>query len=313
MNILKNLKVKIKITNLFFISMSNLLPQLNRLASIWWLRIILWILLLPILTSPIFFITDIILISLYIFFVLFFSSLFIELLRPGGSLITLGFHIDKNSLKYILFIFLFSLTPFLFILLLIFLNSGKIFFSHIENVNYFINISILLFVFASAEELIFRGVIFQALIEKYNPYLITIIFSLVFSLSHILNEHINLIALTNIFLGGVLLSLLYIKTKSLLVAIAFHFLWNWFQAVLLSLPVSGNYYDIGIIRWELTPNSIFQLFLGNKFGIEEGLITTLVMIIGSLLIMKFFEPSPFIMSKIFKRMYNESKLLLDSK
>ena len=75
------------------------------------------------------------------------------------------------------------------------------------------------------EEILFRGYPFQRLIDGTNPIIATLIFSLVFSLAHLQNPNVNLIALLNIFLAGVWLSTSYIKTRSLWLPISLHFSW----------------------------------------------------------------------------------------
>jgi membrane protease YdiL (CAAX protease family) len=126
---------------------------------------------------------------------------------------------------------------------------------------------------AAAEEALFRGYPFQVLVRAIGTWPATLIASAGFAFSHRFNPAVSSIALANIFLAGVLLSLAYLRTRSLWFATAVHLGWNWTMASALDLPVSGlkifdtPYYDGELQRpYWLT---------GGVFGPEGGLIATL--------------------------------------
>ncbi|CUS88731.1 hypothetical protein JGI14_103321 [Candidatus Kryptonium thompsonii] len=133
------------------------------------------------------------------------------------------------------------------------------------------------------EEILFRGYPFQRLIDGTNPIIATLIFSLVFSLAHLQNPNVNLIALLNIFLAGVWLSTSYIKTRSLWLPISLHFSWNFFQGYFYSLPVSGSSLIEPIFNAKITSENIIS---GGKFGPEGSLITSLVLVASTIFITK---------------------------
>ncbi len=282
------------------------LIHLYRVTSIWWLRIVLWLVLFIFGVLPGFLITTPILITLYILFILFLSSIIIESIRAGGSIITFGFYVNKKTIYDSAILILITISAFSLYFAINFILGAEVIGFEKINCNYFINISMLIFIYAASEELIFRGIIFQALIEKFNPIIVSIFISFIFSISHYFNPNFSIIAFFNIFLGGMLLSILYLQTFSLIHPIIFHFLWNWLQAVLLSSPISGNDYNIGILIYKRNENWISQLLLGNQFGIEEGLISAVVIIMITFIVVKYFEPNPYIASKIFFRKYNEA-------
>jgi uncharacterized protein len=93
---------------------------------------------------------------------------------------------------------------------------------------------------AAAEEALFRGYPFQKLVEGFGAPAATIAASLVFAIAHARNPAVNGFALFNIFLAGVVLSLAYLRTKSLWFATGVHLGWNWAMAGLLDLPVSHD-------------------------------------------------------------------------
>src|SRR5690606_19908912 len=92
---------------------------------------------------------------------------------------------------------------------------------------------------AAAEEALFRGYPFQVLVEALGPAVATVALSAAFAVAHAGNPGANAFALVNIFLAGVLLSVAYLRTRSLWFATAVHLGWNWTMGSLLDLPVSG--------------------------------------------------------------------------
>lgn len=128
---------------------------------------------------------------------------------------------------------------------------------------------------ALAEELIFRGYPFQVLVQAAGGTAATLAASTVFAVAHAANPNVDAFALVNIFLAGVLLSVAYLRTRSLWFATAIHLGWNGAMAAALDLPVSGlELYDtpfyepvIAGPRW----------FTGGVFGPEAGLVGTIAL------------------------------------
>ena len=144
--------------------------------------------------------------------------------------------------------------------------------------------SILLFALvAFAEEILFRGYPFQRLIDATNPAIATVIFSSLFASAHILNPNVNLIALANIFLAGIWLSSAYIKTNSLWLPISLHFSWNFFQGYFYSLPVSGSTLIEPIFDVRINSENLLS---GGDFGPEGSILTSFILIIGTIFILK---------------------------
>jgi membrane protease YdiL (CAAX protease family) len=92
---------------------------------------------------------------------------------------------------------------------------------------------------AAAEEAVFRGYPFQVLVQGIGAVPATLLASLAFAAAHGANPNVDLFALVNIFLAGILLSVAYLRTRSLWFATAVHLGWNWSMASLFDLPVSG--------------------------------------------------------------------------
>jgi uncharacterized protein len=134
------------------------------------------------------------------------------------------------------------------------------------------------------EELLFRGYIFQTLVEGTNRIIAIAIFSVFFGLGHLANPHISVFSVFNIILAGIFLSLAYLRTRTLWLCTALHVGWNFFQGSVYSLPVSGLIKsDISISRVALTGP---EWLTGGAFGPEGGGAATIVLIIGSIVVWK---------------------------
>jgi len=145
--------------------------------------------------------------------------------------------------------------------------------------------SMTIFIIAGfGEELFFRGYPFQTLVESIKAPAAVIIMSVAFSIAHGMNPNITVLGLFNIFLAGIWLSVAYLKTRTLWFPVGLHVSWNFFQGTIFSYPVSGQ---------EFQDQSLFissvsgpTLLTGGDFGPEGSVITTVVLIIGTLYIYK---------------------------
>lgn len=142
---------------------------------------------------------------------------------------------------------------------------------------------LLFFVAALMEELILRGYIFQAFIEGSRVWIALILLSSIFSLAHLDNPDSTIPSSLNIFLAGVLLSICYLKTRSLWLPTGLHLGWNWMQASFWGMGVSGYH-----VKWSLftaEPQGADWISGGN-FGAEASIFATIVISVGTYLIWK---------------------------
>lgn len=125
---------------------------------------------------------------------------------------------------------------------------------------------------AAAEEALFRGYPFQVLVEGIGAVAATVLLSAAFALAHLGNEGVGAFALVNIFLAGVLLSVAYLRTRSLWFATAVHLGWNWVMASVLDLPVSGlHVFDTPLYEPVIRGP---DWATGGAFGPEAGIAAT---------------------------------------
>lgn len=137
---------------------------------------------------------------------------------------------------------------------------------------------------AAAEELLFRGYAFQALVEWIGVWPAVLLTSGVFSWMHGANPGVDILALVNIFLAGIMLAIAYLKTRSLWFATALHVGWNWTMASLVDFPVSGlTWFDTPLYdAVEVGPD----WWTGGGFGPEAGLAGTAALLGGTLWLMR---------------------------
>lgn len=122
------------------------------------------------------------------------------------------------------------------------------------------------------EELLFRGYAFQRL-WRWKPWVAIWIGSIVFAALHAGNASVTPLALYNIFLGGLLLSLAYGRYQRLWFPIGIHFGWNFMSGPILGYEVSGYAPGETLLR---TITSGPAILTGGAFGIEGSIIMTAV-------------------------------------
>ncbi|NDV83717.1 CPBP family intramembrane metalloprotease [Bacteroides sp. 51] len=142
------------------------------------------------------------------------------------------------------------------------------------------------FVAASMEEVMVRGYIQGRLMTKMNKFLAMCIASLIFSVLHIANDNITFFALVNLFLAGLLLGASYMYTRNLWFPIFLHTAWNWIQGPILGYEVSGTKMFPSVINLHLPEENIIN---GGRFGFEGSIICTVLMIIGTALIIMWYR------------------------
>ncbi len=144
---------------------------------------------------------------------------------------------------------------------------------------------------AAWEEVLFRGYPFQALVEGIGAWPATVAASALFSLLHAANPNANTLGLVNIFLASILLSVAYLQTRSLWFVSALHLGWNWTMATLFDFPVSGLVFNTPLYSAQETGA---DWWTGGAFGPEAGVAGTLVILAGTLWLMrgKAFRESP---------------------
>jgi uncharacterized protein len=141
------------------------------------------------------------------------------------------------------------------------------------------------------EEMLFRGYLFQRLVEGMGSWPAMILLALFFGLAHWGNPGmqgaIKMWATLNIALAAILLGLCYLRTRSLALPIGTHLGWNWAQGHLLGFGVSGT-------QTEHWVQPIFHgkpdWLSGGKFGLEASVLGTAVTV-GAIVTLSLWKGS----------------------
>lgn len=124
---------------------------------------------------------------------------------------------------------------------------------------------------AVTEELLFRGFLFQRLIEGLGASFAQLLVAALFTLTHseALPAHgaVRYLALMNIFLASILFGLAYLRTRSLAMPLGLHFAANALQGPILGFGVSGSDQPgLFVPRFHDAPEWV----TGGMFGLEAS-------------------------------------------
>lgn len=133
------------------------------------------------------------------------------------------------------------------------------------------------------EELMCRSILMNyfAAVNGVKSAIITN--SLIFAILHLGNDGFGIFPFVNIFLMGVIFSLLFYLSDDIFLPAAVHTFWNFAQANIYGINVSGiTQSNISLIKTQLTGNPFLT---GGAFGVEGGFITFWIeaIIVGVLL------------------------------
>lgn len=247
------------------------------------------------------------------FIIAFAASATTESLRAKGRWRAFGLRVDKWAVRDKIFGFAVATGSTALFLLAGLALGGDYFLvgdsEALQSGAYFAKMTIIYLFAAAFEEIIFRGVVFQALIDRFNPYVVSVAASAVFSLLHAENASYGSMAFVNTFLVGIFLSLVVVKTRSLWAAISYHFFWNFLQDAFFSAHVSGIPPRIGIFALDFSGVDAELTFLfGGVYGFEEGALTTIALLASIFLAAKYLEISPYTASRLYKIKFAESEI-----
>jgi uncharacterized protein len=144
---------------------------------------------------------------------------------------------------------------------------------------------------AIAEELLFRGFMFQRLIQTFGKWPAQLIVAALFLLTHINNPGmigiVKTLAAINIFMASIMFGIAYIKTQSLAMPLGLHFMANYMQGTVLGFGISGG--EAPSLLKPLFDHAPLWLS-GGEFGIEAS-IFGLCFVILITIALYFWYPS----------------------
>lgn len=120
------------------------------------------------------------------------------------------------------------------------------------------------------EEMLFRGVLFRISEEVFGSWVALAVSSLAFGLIHLSNPGATLQGVLFIATeAGVLLAAAYMLTGRLWLSMGFHMAWNFTQAAIFPVHVSGSGTAQGLVKAAIAGP---DLLTGGVFGMESSLV-----------------------------------------
>lgn len=145
----------------------------------------------------------------------------------------------------------------------------------------------------TTQEVLVRSYMFQELWAKYGAWAATILTTIIFVALHakpISEGTLGAITGVNILLASLLLSLAYVRTGALWLAIGIHLGWNGLQGPVLGINVTGQ--DLGFGHWSLFSFPGDAMVTGGPMGVEGGLAGLIGPALGIAIVALAFKQQP---------------------
>lgn len=134
-----------------------------------------------------------------------------------------------------------------------------------------------------SEEVLCRGYLLVSIARRKKQVWVAIIMnSVVFAAMHLLNSGISVLAFINLALFGIFASVYFVKRGNIWGIAAVHSIWNFAQGNVFGILVSGG--DYGPKLLESSINENMTLINGGAFGLEGGIVVTVVLVLGTVLL-----------------------------
>ena len=140
---------------------------------------------------------------------------------------------------------------------------------------------------AAFEEILFRGYILQTFARAGLAWLAILLTASFFGIVHMGNPNAGVISTLNTFLAGIWFGLAYMKTRDLWFVWGLHLMWNWMQASVFGIEVSGITSIANaplLVELDHGPSWL----TGEAYGVEGGIVCTIA-IAASILAIQFYQ------------------------
>lgn len=136
----------------------------------------------------------------------------------------------------------------------------------------------------ASEELLCRGYFMYSVARRHPMWVAVVSSSVLFALLHMPNNGVSINAVLNLFLFGVFMALLTLRTGSIWCASGFHSAWNFFQGNFYGINVSGMAMHGSLLSF--IPNPSKPYLNGGDFGMEGGFLCTALLIVGIFILLR---------------------------
>lgn len=213
--------------------------------------------------------------------------------QPSGSVMTTGILPTRQTVPMIIRGALWS-TAMLFGIATIVFAAGGSFTVGTFRFDFLTALGVI--IAAIGEELFFRTTILRVLNDRFGPVVGIVSTSALFALAHTGNSGASFLSNANTFLIGIALGVVVTQGGSMWLAAGFHVVWNLTVALFFG-TVSGNELGIGWLTVELPQQSSWStLIVGDTYGIESGLATTLMITISLAVLRHIVVVDPFVIA-----------------
>lgn len=134
-----------------------------------------------------------------------------------------------------------------------------------------------------AEEVLCRSYVLVSIGRRYPMWVAVLLNSLFFAALHLGNSGMSLLAFINLMLFGVFASVYFIKRGSIWGIGAVHSIWNFVQGNFYGIKVSGITSTCSVFDSVSVEGR--ELINGGAFGLEGGLAVTIVLVVGTLILL----------------------------
>ncbi len=134
------------------------------------------------------------------------------------------------------------------------------------------------FIQSSSEEIVCRVYVYQRLRRGYRSPWVAIIGNAIFFMAlHLGNPGMGLEAIIDIFISGLILSLLVFYTDGVWMSMGLHTAWNFTQNIIFGLPNSGIVTSFSIFKL-IAANARNSIFYNVDFGVEGTIFSICILL-----------------------------------
>lgn len=135
------------------------------------------------------------------------------------------------------------------------------------------------------EELLFRGVVFRVVAQRFGTWPALALSAVIFGVVHLINANATLWGAISVAVeAGVLFGAAYAVTRSLWLPIGLHFAWNLAESGVFGTTVSGAANPVGgLLHTTLSGPTVLT---GGSFGPEASLVALVVCLVPAAIMLR---------------------------
>ncbi|KYH34229.1 CAAX amino terminal protease self- immunity [Clostridium tepidiprofundi DSM 19306] len=144
----------------------------------------------------------------------------------------------------------------------------------------------------ASEEVMVRGWLMPVIGARHNAIFGIFVSSIIFGALHLANSNIGVLPMINLILFGIFAAFYVVWEGGLWGICAVHSAWNWAQGNIFGFEVSGIIPAGGILI-DLDPIKGNDIITGGPFGVEGGLVCSIVLLTGIVILIMLINKRNF--------------------